>query len=223
MSGSRPCSQESIEYGPQPVVRKALLPFHHGQVERHAPKFPPFRKIFIYRQHLGVCGKQGLRYRLEVIDEREVELGVPEMDLRVDENRPLEGTEDVVPVCVSVQKGRVNRGTADCIETIPQPSDFLIGPWGAKPLLDLCYFPSSIHFGPVPQCFEVHPFTPPELIEPDRLDPVIPGLILNRASQDETDCSRRRSDVFGPGLRPDRHWLPVPSSRNGGNGTSPRI
>ena len=152
MLRSRPCSQESIEYCPQPVVRKALSTFHHAQVERHAPQFAPVREIFIYRQHLGVCGEQCLRHCLEVIDEREVELRVAEMDIRVDENRPLKGTENVVPVCVSVQKGGVNRGTADCIETIPQPPGFLIGPWGAKPLLDLCYFPSSIHFGPVPQC-----------------------------------------------------------------------
>ena len=98
------CSQESIEHGTNSVVRNNTISFNHRQVERHAPEFAPVMKVFVDWKYLGVGRKQRLRNRLEIIDKCQVKFRVAEVDIWVDKHRPLRGAQDVVLVCVSVNK-----------------------------------------------------------------------------------------------------------------------
>src|SRR5262249_12956708 len=78
----------------------------HRQVTEHSPQLAPFVESVFDRPDLLIRREDGRRGRLEVVDERQVDLRMAEVGRGVDHYRAAGGADEVVLLGVAVQQAR---------------------------------------------------------------------------------------------------------------------
>ena len=90
------------------------------QVHGDAPEIASFRKVIIYGCQLAIGVKYVVRYRLEVVDERQVNLGMSEIRRGVSYHSSVIGTDEVVLLSVAVKQRRRWLWTAEHRQSMNQ-------------------------------------------------------------------------------------------------------